>query len=484
MGSAVEQLESMQKRDDLVDMMKATVHHCQEVLKKTPEMLKTLKEAGVVDAGGAGFVYFLEAFYRAVANTNAQIRDTEDFSAPAIARTWSDSFGVFGMGGIRSVLEFNYNALKKIIKNTGYILKKGFKVILAGKDLVSFRKGIDLMKKLSSQMKLNNIKKSNTAILQFLRIWKKTPEERYCYEVILKGVKEKPSQIKEELKDIGSSLIVADHANKKLTKIHFHINDKKAVDKKMKSYGEIVKRKVEDMHAQQKEFVVKKEKESKEFSDDTECALLAVANGAGFKEIYKGFQNVYILDGGETMNPSVADFQKRIKKIDQKDIILLPNNKNVFMAARKVCEKMDEKNVKYVKTKNQAEGLSVLVAFEKDRSLKENMKSLDKALENIDSFLVSNAAKNTQIDGKKVVKEDVIALCEKSLIAKGTKVEEVTLEAIKKYDKKDLITLYWGNGLTKEIVDKTKEKIKENSSCELQVYNGNQPHYYFIVTLE
>jgi dihydroxyacetone kinase-like predicted kinase len=480
MKSATDEMEKRLEFEDFVKIFRSVLNRSQVTLKQTPEMLPKLKEAGVVDAGGAGFVYFLEGFYKAlVENGEDTISATDDFSSPPLARIWQETAGIFGTGGIRSILDFNYKAIKLTIENTMWLLKKAWHVIKLGGGLISIRKAWRLIKSLSGQLKWHNIKKANLSLLNLLQVWQETPEEKYCTEAILTDVSKSPDEIKDQLSKIGKSVIVAQKGQ--LTKIHFHANDAEEAKNILQKLGKIERFKQDNIHEQHQEFISKKLEMPQE---DKGTHVLAVINGSGFKQIYESFEGVFTIDGGETMNPSIAQFNRAISKTDTSNIIIIPNNKNVFLAAQKVASK-SSKNIKVLETKDQAQGLTALLNFNKESLLSQNFEIMENALNLIKTFSITQATKDTSISKKKINKDEYIAISEKGLLTNGKSLLGTLKDAILMYiDKYQLVTLYTGNGISRQEAETLKKKLAASFKKEFQVYEGGQPNYHYIISLE
>ncbi|MBU0976638.1 DAK2 domain-containing protein, partial [Patescibacteria group bacterium] len=200
MRSATEEIEKHQSYNSLEKIIKSALIKAQNTLHLTPDMLPKLKEAGVVDAGGAGFVYFLESFYQAVGGKElVTSTSSDDFTSPKLARVWDETVGVFGSGGIRSIIEFNIKVLKYTFSKLWWVIKQAFHILKVGKDILSFRKALKLFRSLGTQLKWENIKRANLSIFSLLQVWQKPPKERYCYEAILSDVIMSPENIMTKL---------------------------------------------------------------------------------------------------------------------------------------------------------------------------------------------------------------------------------------------------------------------------------------------
>ncbi len=480
MKAATKEIEDKKSIDDIQSVLKSAINRSQFTLKRTPDMLPKLKDAGVVDAGGAGFVYFLEGFYNAIAEDGqGHVTATDDFSTPQLARVWSDNIGVFGTGGVRSIVDFNIKALKFTIRNVYWLIKQGWKVLKMGKNLISLRKAVRVVRKMSNELKWQNIKDSNISITKFFQAWQSPPEDNYCYEVILTDVSKSADEIKSELKKVGSSLIVAQKG--KYTKIHFHVKDKDEANKIVKTFGNIEKEKIDNLQEQHKSFLFKKVNAEAEQKNGTH--VLAVVNGEGFDKIYKSFEGVSTIDGGTTMNPSVADFNDKLNEIDEKYIVIIPNNKNVFLTARKVSENSDKK-IDVIETTDQAEGLHALINFNPELTLKKNMSILKSSLNNITTFSVTKSTRDTKNNGKSIKKGQYIAVSKEKILSSTSDLKNAVKDALEEISKAQLITIFFGNEINKKSALELKQFLSKSYPVEYQVYDGGQPSYDFIISVE
>jgi len=480
MKAASDEFNKYIEYKDISKILANVINKSQYVLKQTPDMLDKLKDAGVVDAGGAGFVFFLEGFYESLLNkTDRKISATDDYSSPKLTRIWDETIGIFGPGGIRSLLEFNYQAIKFTLENTWWLIKKGWEVVKIGKDFISVKKSIRLIKELSKQLKLQNIKKSNLSIKKLLKTWQETPDEKYCCEAILTDVDYSVPEIKDKIsKTNGTSAIVANKG--KYTKIHFHSKTRKDAQKLFESLGTIKKTKFDNLHKQHKEFINQKIENSDEQNGTT---VISVINSKGFREIYKSIEGIVTLDGGNTMNPSLSDFKKVIKDIDCKNIIILPNNKNIFMVAKKL--KSDNKNIQYIETYDQAQGLCTLLNFNKNSNLSENKELMLNSLKSIKTFSVTKSNKQVSISKQNINKNDYFTINQNGVIKSNNKIDKVILDTIKELNgESELITLYYGDLVSKEKSIILKNNILKKFNTETQIYYGGQPHYHYIFSLE
>ncbi|MDD3647073.1 MAG: DAK2 domain-containing protein [Candidatus Dojkabacteria bacterium] len=478
--SATDEIGRKQSYNSLEKIMKAALVKAQNTLRQTPEMLHKLKEAGVVDAGGAGFVYFLEAFYQALEGRKLiTSTSSDDFTSPKLARVWDDTVGTFGSGGARSIIEFNFKVLKYTFSKVKWLFKQAFHILKRGKNFLSVRKAFHLMRTLGTQLKWQNIKKANLSIFSLLQVWQKPPKERYCYEAILSDVVMSADNIKTKLSAFGSSLIVAQ--KDQYTKIHFHLKEKQNIEKVLATIGRIEKIKVDDIHKQQREFINRKIQAEPQTSNS---AVIAVVNSHEFKEMYESFEGVYTIPGGNTMNPSISDISQKIDFTQSQNIILLPNNKNIFIGAKKAAEK-SIKQVSVVETFDQVQGLSAILNFDKNESLEKNLDMIENGLTLVKTFSISKAIKDSTIDGVTIKKGNYFSVDKNKVISSAENVHEVLTNSIQLlYNNEELMTIYAGKKVNISHYKALFESIEKEHEIEVQAQKGGQPNYQFIVSLE
>jgi len=216
-------------------------------------------------------------------------------------------------------------------------------------------------------------------------------------------------------------------------------------------------------------------------------SIIAVVNGKGFFDIYDSFQNVKIINGGNTMNPSVSDIKKALLQVATPNCIILPNNKNVYLTALKASKLSDINiNIHIYKTTDIAQGLSALLGFNKDKSLNQNIEMIDKSLKNINTFSVTKAIKDSKIDGTLIKNNQFFSLDKDNLIFSGDDIETVLIETLKKLNVKEnsLLTLYSGSDYDDHNINNLKVKISKKFLIEVQSYKTLQPNYHLIVSIE
>ncbi|WP_416198082.1 MAG: DhaL domain-containing protein [Sporanaerobacter sp.] len=314
----------------------------------------------------------------------------------------------------------------------------------------------------------------------------------YCTEFIVKNTKEDVENFKQELSKYGDSLLVV--GGNGLIKVHVHTNNPGLVLEKGLSIGELHDIKIDNMRVQHRNLLVEEEcdcvdekgininekKEKKKYS------FITVAMGNGIANIFKELNVDFIIPGGQTMNPSTEDILNGIKKVEGENIIILPNNGNIVLAAEQ-AQKMSERKVYVFPTKSIPEGIAALIAFNPEISVEENLENMKLAVENVKTGQVTYAVRDTEINGKKISKDDIIGICKGDIKSSGKDVQETSLELLKKMVDEDneLITIFYGDTIEeKEANELGKLAEKEFENCDIEIVYGGQPIYYYIFSVE
>lgn len=314
----------------------------------------------------------------------------------------------------------------------------------------------------------------------------------YCTEFIVKNTKEDVENFKQELSKYGDSLLVV--GGNGLIKVHVHTNNPGLVLEKGLSIGELHDIKIDNMRVQHRNLLVEEEcdcvdekgininekKEKKKYS------FITVAMGNGIANIFKELNVDFIIPGGQTMNPSTEDILNGIKKVEGENIIILPNNGNIVLAAEQ-AQKMSERKVYVFPTKSIPEGIAALIAFNPEISVEENLENMKLAVENVKTGQVTYAVRDTEINGKKISKDDIIGICKGDIKFSGKDVQETSLELLKKMVDEDneLITIFYGDTIEeKEANELGKLAEKEFENCDIEIVYGGQPIYYYIFSVE
>lgn len=305
----------------------------------------------------------------------------------------------------------------------------------------------------------------------------------YCTEYFVTNLKptlteEDVEKLRDKLMAIGDCVIVIGDIS--LIKVHVHTNQPNKALMYALQLGELDKVKIENMLQQNRALLAEREANKKPIGVITICA------GEGIAKIFKDLSVDEVIEGGQTMNPSVEDIARAIKKVNADNIIVLPNNKNIIMAADKASE-LTDKNVYVIPTTEVAEGIRSALVFDPECSVEDNVEEMKSAYKNIACGEVTHAVRATKLDGFKLKVGDIIGLDGKTIVAKGDTVNQTVEALLDKLitDETEAITLYYGEDVKEEDALALQEKLEEKyDEMDVVMYNGGQPHYYYFVSVE
>lgn len=427
-GAADRAMEMIGETEDLTVFLDEVIKYAVEVLDKTPEMLPVLKEAGVVDSGGQGLVTVLQGAYDALMGKEI------DYTIETPAA-----------GGVI-----------KISEQTQQDIKFG-----------------------------------------------------YCTEFII--VLNQPLEQRQELDfkafldSIGDSIVVV--ADDEITKVHVHTNDPGLAIQRALTYGSLSKIKIDNMREEHQEKLIKdagkvaaqqkEEDNERRFQQDRmaekeqkpkkDMGFVSVSIGEGINEIFKGLGADYIIAGGQTMNPSTEDVLNAIEEVNADNIFILPNNKNIILAANQAASLIEEKNVFVIPTKTVPQGITALINFMPDSSAEENAKRMTEELSNVKSGQVTYAVRDTLLDGKSIKQGDYMGLGDGTILSVGRDMETVTKEMVAEMVDEDsaIISVYYGEEVEEAAAEKLGADLEEQfEDCEVEVHFGGQPIYYYVISVE
>lgn len=381
----------------------------EEMLKKTPEMLPVLAQAGVVDAGGRGLLVMFQGFYHVLLGT-------EDVSL-----AFDDKVSI-SEDQYSEKAHFDYNDLAEI-------------------------------------------------------------EFAYCTEFFIINLHKKTTEadidkFRENLMAIGDCVLVIGDLN--FVKVHVHTNEPGVALSYALELGELDKLKIENMLEQNRALIGQKKEDLKEFG------LVSVCAGEGLAGIFKDLLVDYIIEGGQTMNPSADDIARACDKVQAKDVFVFPNNKNIILAAEQ-AKALSKRKLHIIPSRNIPQGLAAVLAFNSEDSAANNETNMIDAMEFVKAGSVTYAVRSTQVDGLALNEGDIIGMDSKHIVSKGESVNEVTTELIDKMMDDDVtnITLYFGSNVTEDEAGEIAGELAEKySECDVDVHFGGQPLYYYIVSLE
>lgn len=429
-GGADKALELIGETDDLVRFIDEVIQHADYVLSQTPEMLPVLKQAGVVDSGGQGLVTVLKGAYDALLGK-----------------------------------EIDYT-IEGASANSGFT-------------------------KISAQTEQE---------IKF----------GYCTEFII--VLNKPLSEKEEhnfksfLESIGDSIVVV--ADDEITKVHVHTNDPGLALQRALTYGSLSKIKIDNMREEHQEKLIKDaeklaaeqkaeedkkrsekdaEEEAKANEPRKEMGFISVSIGEGINEIFKGLGVDYIIAGGQTMNPSTEDMLNAIEEVNAENIFILPNNKNIILAANQAASLMEEKNIYVIPTKTVPQGITALINFMPDKTAEENAQQMTAELENVKTGQVTYAVRDTLIDDKQIKQGDYMGIGDSSILSVGQDMDAVIKDMVAQMvdDESSIISIYYGEEVEEDAAETLGSELEAlYSDCEVEVHSGGQPIYYYVISVE
>ena len=419
-GAADKALELAEETDDLVYFCDEIIKHADYVLSQTPEMLPVLKQAGVVDSGGQGLMQVLKGAYDALLGKEVDY-EIEDAG--------------------------NGSGVVKISAETEKEIKFG-----------------------------------------------------YCTEFII--VLNRPLSEQEEheykayLESIGDSIVVV--ADDEIVKTHVHTNDPGLAIQKALTHGSLSKIKIDNMREEHQEKLIKDAEKLAEKQKEEEAApkvdeprkdmgFISVSIGEGMNEIFRGLGVDYIIEGGQTMNPSTEDMLSAIDHVNADHIFILPNNKNIIMAANQAASLVEDKEIIVLPTKTIPQGIVAMVNYIPDYSAEENKETMLSEIDNVKTGQVTYAVRDTEIDGKVIKQNDFMGIGDKEILSVGTDLKATTLEMIDAMVDEDsaIVSIYYGAESNEADAEAIGAVIgAKYPDVEIEVNNGGQPIYYYVISVE
>ena len=422
-GIATKAAEMAEETDDLEVFIPAVIEYAEEVLNKTPEMLPVLKEAGVVDSGGQGLLEVIKGGY--------------------------DAF----LGK-----EIDYSSIKP-----------------------------------STSVTVNKVNAEDTADIKF----------GYCTEFIILTEKEFTEEDEHEFKkflsSIGDSIVCV--ADDDVVKIHVHTNDPGLAIQKALTYGQLSKMKIDNMREEHQEKLIRDAEKLAEEQAKEEAAyeekktaeprkamgFITVSIGAGMNEIFKELGADYIIEGGQTMNPSTEDMLNAIDQVNADMVFILPNNKNIILAANQAKSLVEDKEIIVIPTKTVPQGITAIINFMPDADAKTNEEAMLEEIKNVKTGQMTYAVRDTHIDDKEIHEGDIMGIGDSGILAVGKDLEETTKELIANLVDEDseLISIYYGEEVSEEEAEKFAGEIEElYPDVDVDIQFGGQPIYYYVLAVE
>ena len=313
----------------------------------------------------------------------------------------------------------------------------------------------------------------------------------YCTEFIILGDASKAKAFQDEIEPLGDSMIVVGYDD--VIKVHIHTNDPGLVLSKAVAVGELSKIKIDNMREEHREVLMSKEEYAKAQTEEAEVtvekkkyAFVSVAMGEGITHVLKDLGVDYVIEGGQTMNPSTQDMMECISKLNADHIFILPNNKNIIMAATQAAE-ISDKDVRVIPTKSIPQGITCITMFNAEHEVDENEAALMEALELVKTGSVTYAVRDTEMDGIEIKEGNMLGLIEGKINKVGEDYFQVAEEVLESMIDEDseLITIFYGKDVDESKIEEFTEKLEEKyEDCDVQFYKGDQPLYYFIMAVE
>lgn len=323
----------------------------------------------------------------------------------------------------------------------------------------------------------------------------------YCTEFII--VLNQPLTEKQEheyknfLESIGDSIVVV--ADDEIVKTHVHTNDPGLAIQEALKHGSLSKIKIDNMREEHQEKLIKdaeklakgqKEEETKEEKTEEprkEMGFISVSIGAGVNEIFNGLGVDYIIEGGQTMNPSTEDMLNAIDHVNADNIFILPNNKNIVLAANQAASLVEDKKIIVIPTKTIPQGITALINFIPDQSAEENAERMTEELENVKTGQVTYAVRDTVIDDKEIKQGDYMGIGDKSILAVGKDIKSTTEDMVAEMvdEESAIICIYYGEEVTEEDANALGAALEEKyPEVEVEIHFGGQPIYYYVISVE
>jgi DAK2 domain fusion protein YloV len=315
----------------------------------------------------------------------------------------------------------------------------------------------------------------------------------YCTEFIINANNAQESEseglnLRNYLETIGDSIVVV--ADEDIIKVHVHTNNPGSALQKALELGELVNIKIDNMREQHTSKVIAQE-ETQEVvvaqQERKEIGFVAVSIGEGLNEIFSGLGIDYIIEGGQTMNPSTEDVLNAINKVNADNIYILPNNKNIILAAKQASELCEDKNVIVIPSKSIPQGISAMISFEHDKGVEDNTKNMEESMTYVSTGQLTFAVRDTNIDDKDIKEGDILGIGNDKILTVEKELDIAAKELVNRLidEESELVTVYYGKEVDEDVADEFGEYIEENyEDCDVEVHYGGQPLYYYILSVE
>lgn len=317
----------------------------------------------------------------------------------------------------------------------------------------------------------------------------------YCTEFIImteKAFTDKDERdFKAYLESIGDSIVCV--ADDEIVKIHVHTNNPGLAIQKALTYGQLTKMKIDNMREEHEEKLIReaekvaKQEKEKAKAEQKEFGFIAVSIGEGLNEIFRELGVDYIIEGGQTMNPSTDDMLNAIDEVNAKHVYIFPNNKNITLAANQAKSLVKDKEVIVIPTKTVPQGITAIINFVPDMSAEENEEAMLEAIQYVKTGQVTYAVRDTRIDDKEIHKDDIMGIGDSGILSVGTDIAETTKEMLAELvdDESGMISIYYGADVSEEDAEKLTAEIEElYPDVDVDTHLGGQPIYYYVIAVE
>ena len=376
------------------------------------------------------------------------------------------------------------------------VLKEADVVDAGGKGLVVLLEGgLKVLKgeDIADQSEDETLKKKAQKEIQFTEA-DKSLKYGYCTEFIINTDYEDIDSFREKIAPLGDCLLVVGGGGSHIIKVHVHTNDPGIVLQHACELGLLQDIKIDNMRYQHREVLfddsevleAKKKEEEEEKIEEKDYSFITVSMGDGMTETFKSLGVDYVVAGGQTMNPSTEDFLKGIEKVGGKVIYLIPNNSNIILSAEQARD-ISDRDVIVIPSKSVPQGIAAMLAFNGELDKDENKENMIEAIGSVIDASVTYAVRDTTIGGKEIHKDDIIGISAKEIITSGKNVFDVVTETVDKLMDEDisLVTLFYGEDVKEEDAEKARQAIEEKyPDIDIDVIKGDQPIYYYILSLE
>lgn len=319
----------------------------------------------------------------------------------------------------------------------------------------------------------------------------------YCTEFIIMTEKEftdkNEAEFKAYLESIGDSIVCV--ADDDIVKIHVHTNDPGLAIQKALTYGQLSRMKIDNMREEHQEKLIKdaekaaaqQASEKKKKEPRKPVGFIAVSIGEGMNGIFRELGADYIIEGGQTMNPSTDDMLSAIDEVNADHIFILPNNKNIILAANQAQSLTDDKDIIVIPTKTVPQGITAIISYMPEADVDTNIEVLEEAIKNVKTGQVTYAVRDTHIDDKEIHEGDIMGIGDRGILAVGQSVEETTKEMLAQLvdEESELISLYFGQDVLEEDAENFAQEVEElYPDVDVDVHMGGQPIYYYVLSVE